>query len=299
MRDYGKVSPHFWTGSTGKNLRQCPDSIVVAMYLMTSPHANMLGLYYMPLLYVAHETGLGMEGAIKGLKWACKAGFCSYDEVSEMVWVHEMARFQVAESLKATDNRCKGIQKDYDSLPSNPFLASFFDKYAEAFCMTNKREGRAVSIAENEAPNKPLPSQEQEQEQEQENSLSLAPAQNFEEPDDSWKPNTQHLKAILQKTKYSQRVQEILDLDDYEFHLSNFNAHHETNRYLTDNQKHSKFAQWLLEKFETLETKKAKQAKSTNQDQAQQGGNVNQAFDQQQVTYDENVKPVKLGGNFV
>ena len=298
MRDYGKVSPHFWTGSTGKKLRQCPDSIVVAMYLMTCPHANMLGLYYMPLLYVAHETGLGSEGAKKGLKWACEAGFCSYDEVSEMVWVHEMARFQVAESLKSTDNRCKGIQKDYDSLPSNPYLASFYDKYAEAFCMTNKRESKAVLTQENQAPVKPLASQEQEQEQEQDKSLSQGPAQNFEEPDDSWKPNTQHLKTILQKTKYSQRVEEILSMDDYEFHLSNFNAHHENSRFLTDNQKHSKFAQWLFEKFEKLETQKAKQAKPTNQTQAQ-AGSVNQAFDQQQPTYDENVKPVKLGGNFV
>ncbi|MEW5968654.1 MAG: hypothetical protein AB1706_02120 [Pseudomonadota bacterium] len=298
MRDYGKVSPHFWTGSTGKTLRQCPDSIVVAMYLMTCPHANMLGLYYMPLLYVAHETGLGLEGAKKGLQWACDAGFCSYDEGTEMVWVHEMARFQVADSLKATDNRCKGIQKDYDSLPSNPYLASFYDKYAEAFCMTNKREGKAVLTHKNQAPVKPLASQEQEQEQEQDKSLSQAPAQNFEEQDDSWKPNTEHLKAILQKSKYSQRVQEILSMSDYEFHLSNFNAHHENSRFLTDNQKHSKFAQWLFEKFEKLETQKAKQAKSTNQTQAQ-AGNVNQAFDHQQPTYDENVKPVKLGGNFV
>ncbi|EGU03082.1 TPA: hypothetical protein OXK24_000336 [Acinetobacter baumannii] len=298
MRDYGKVSPHFWTGSTGKKLRECPDSIVVAMYLMTCPHANMLGLYYMPLLYVAHETGLGLEGAKKGLKWACDAGFCSYDEVSEMVWVHEMARFQVAESLKPTDNRCKGIQKDYDSLPANPFLSSFYEKYATAFCMTNRREGKGTLSLSNLAPSKPLVSQEQEQEQEQDKSLSQAPAQNFKEPDDSWKPNIEHLCTILQKSKYSQRVQEILLMDDYEFHLSNFNAHHETNRYLTDNQKHSKFAQWLFEKFEKQETQKAKQTKPANPTQSQ-GGSVNQAFDQQQPDYDENVQPVKLGGNFV
>ena len=57
MRDYAKVSPHFWTGTTGKKLRSSPEAVIVAMYLMTCPHANMLGLYYMPLLYVAHETG--------------------------------------------------------------------------------------------------------------------------------------------------------------------------------------------------------------------------------------------------
>jgi hypothetical protein len=37
------------------------------VYLLSNPHANMLGLYYMPKLYIAHETPLGTEGASKGL----------------------------------------------------------------------------------------------------------------------------------------------------------------------------------------------------------------------------------------
>ena len=58
MRDYGKVSPHFWIGRTGKELRQAgPESQLVALYLLTSPHANMIGLYYMPLTFLSHETG--------------------------------------------------------------------------------------------------------------------------------------------------------------------------------------------------------------------------------------------------
>lgn len=73
---------------------------VVSFYLMTSPHANMLGLYYLPILYIAHETGLGLEGASKGLKSTIEAGFCSYDEDTEMVWVHEMAAYQVGKALK-------------------------------------------------------------------------------------------------------------------------------------------------------------------------------------------------------
>lgn len=171
MRDYAKVSPHFWTGSTGKQLRQSPEGMIVAMYLMTSPHANMLGLYYVPLLYLAHETGLGLEGASKGLEWAKTVGFCSYDPDSEMVWVHEMARFQVADELKVTDNRCKGIQNEYSSLPSNPYLESFYDKYHQVFCMTKKRENSSKKVSPYEAPQKPLVSQEQEQEQEQENNI--------------------------------------------------------------------------------------------------------------------------------
>ncbi|ENU2556439.1 hypothetical protein ACE4O8_005059, partial [Escherichia coli] len=74
MRDYAKVSPRFWLGETGRELRKAgAEAQVVAFYLMTSPHANMLGLYYLPVLYLAHETGLGLEGASKGLKRAVEA----------------------------------------------------------------------------------------------------------------------------------------------------------------------------------------------------------------------------------
>lgn len=252
MREYGKVSPHFWTGSTGKQLRQCPESLVVSMYLMTSPHANMLGLYYMPLLYVAHETGLGMEGASKGLQWACEAGFCSYDQASEMVWVHEMARFQIADKLKSTDKRSIGVQNEYNSLPSNPYLASFYDKYSQAFCMTEKRENTAKKSVKSEAPSKPLVSQEQEQEQEQENTHTNTQEENSDAQ--VWNPNLETLSSILKTTKHSHRVSEILGLEDFQFHLGNFNTHHEKNFQLTDNQKHRKFAQWIIQEFEkTLE----------------------------------------------
>lgn len=260
MRDYAKVSPHFWTGSTGKQLRQCPEAVVVSMYLMTCPHANMLGLYYMPLLYVAHETGLGMEGASKGLQWACNAGFCSYDESTEMVWVHEMARFQIADKLKDTDKRSIGVQNEYNSLPSNPYLVRFYDKYSLAFCMTVKRENTAKNSIPKEAPSKPLASQEQEQEQEQENTHTNTGAENS----NSWNPDLEQLDAILKTTKYSQRVSEILCMEDFKFHLGNFNTHHENNHQITDNQKHRKFAQWIIQEFEKQLAKTEREAKKTS-----------------------------------
>ena len=161
MRDYSKVGPQFWTGKTGKEIRKKgTEATLVALYLMTSPHSNMLGLYFQPLMYMAYETGLGIEGASKGLQDCTDVGFCSYDDESEMVWVHEMAAFQIADELKESDKRTAGVQKDYDTLQDNPFLASFFDRYQSSFHLKNKR-----GI---EAPSKPHRSQEQEQEQEQE-----------------------------------------------------------------------------------------------------------------------------------
>lgn len=176
MRDYAKLAPTFWTGKTGKALRRCgPAALIVAVYLVSSPASNMLGLYYQPMLYMAHETGLGMEGASKGLRSCVECGFCSYDDNTEMVFVHEMAAWQIAESLAPKDKRCKGIQRDYNAVPDCPYLGAFFDRYAVAFHLTCRRDFGGLRPVDNsmhpQAPSKPLRSQEQEQEQEQRVSL--------------------------------------------------------------------------------------------------------------------------------
>lgn len=160
MRDYAKVGPKAWHGQTFKALRKRgSEPLIVGFYLMTSPSSNMLGLYAQPILYMAHETGLGQEGAWKGLQTCIEVGFCSYDQDSEMVWVHEMAKYQIAPELKASDLRCKGIQKDYDALPDNPFLGPFFDRYAVPFHMSSRRDflgpRQGAIEAPSQAPSKP------------------------------------------------------------------------------------------------------------------------------------------------
>lgn len=176
MRDYSKAEPKMWHGSTIKALRKSPEGLIVALYLMTSPQSNMLGLFMQPLMYMAYETGLGLEGATKGLAKCGEVGFCAYDEDSEFVWVYEMAKYQIAPSLKATDLRVKGVQREYDNLPENPFLAPFFERYSASFLLTGKRGFPRPCKGATQAPYKPLPSQEQEQEQEQEQALgAIAP----------------------------------------------------------------------------------------------------------------------------
>lgn len=139
MRDYSKVSGQFWTGRTGKSLRGDMQAQLVAMYLMTSPHANMIGVFNCPIIYIAHETGSPIEGAIKGLKTLCEGGFCSYDEETETVWVHEMARYQIDDQLQAKDRRQVGVQKLYENMPEGRIKTGFFEKYKDAFLLKNSK----------------------------------------------------------------------------------------------------------------------------------------------------------------
>jgi len=164
MRDYGKVSSQFWTGKTGKSLRGNAETQLLALYLVTSPHANMIGVYHCPIMYMAHETGMTIEGASKALQSLIEAGFCTFDEDDEVIWVHEMAAHQIGLGLSPKDKRVKGVQKQFANISQSLIRRGFWERYREEFHLGNL--GQKASPLE--APSKPLASQEQEQEQEQE-----------------------------------------------------------------------------------------------------------------------------------
>lgn len=170
MRDYGTVSPQFWIGKTGKALRGHLEAQVLALYLMTSPHANAIGVFHCPVMYMGHETGLGLEGASKGLARLIEEGFCSYEEASETVFVKRMAAFQIAETMKPKDKRAGWVQKEYEKLAEGQLKTEFFAIYSVAYGLQNQ----AVSASPSNGASKPLPSQEQEQEQEQDSRRGAA-----------------------------------------------------------------------------------------------------------------------------
>ena len=158
MREYGSISPRFWIGETGKLLRGDPEAQVLALYLMTSPHANMIGIFHCPILYMAHETGLSLEGASKALTRLIQAGFCTYDEPSETVFVIRMAAHQIGERLKADDKRVLGVRREVDRIQVQALREKFVDLYAESFHLERK-----PLPSPSKAPPKQLTRQEQEQ----------------------------------------------------------------------------------------------------------------------------------------
>lgn len=160
MRDYARVLPQFWRGETGKSLRHDPEAQVLALYLMTCPSSTMTGLYYLPIPTIAHETGLTIDGAEGALQRLSDAGFAHYDDEEEVVWVPEMARCQIDDTLPARDNRIKGVLRELEQYRGSRFYAAFIERYAEDFHLPLRRGFKG--------PSKALRSQDQDQDQEQE-----------------------------------------------------------------------------------------------------------------------------------
>ena len=140
MREYARTYPGFWTGKTGKQLRSCGyESRIIAHYVFSSPHSNMIGLYYLPLPYIAYETGIPEDGILSALKCLEDIQFCFYDQESEFVWVPSMAKYQIGKELKPNDKQVKGINNICKTLPKNPFLDEFYHTYKDAFHLEKPR----------------------------------------------------------------------------------------------------------------------------------------------------------------
>ncbi|MGO8074731.1 hypothetical protein AB9F41_19710 [Rhizobium leguminosarum] len=165
MRSYATIPPSIWQTEL-KKLRGDVDAIAVHYHLTTSTHSNMIGVYPLPLVFLAYDMGSPLEGASKGLRKVIEAGICTYDEESEIVWVHDMAKSQVAPRLSPKDNRVVAVAKQLSMLPICSITLAFYIHYRELFHLWDQP---LLDEYERgfEGASKALRSKEQEKEQEQ------------------------------------------------------------------------------------------------------------------------------------
>ena len=113
-----------------------PQVQVLALYLLSAPGSNMIGLYYLPIPVILHESGLSAEATRRGLDALHEIKFAEYDATSEHVWVYDMARWQVLGHRKIAsprDKRVKGVRQQLQRLAKNPFTdPPFYERYSAA-----------------------------------------------------------------------------------------------------------------------------------------------------------------------
>ncbi len=181
MRDFGRVLPQFWIGETGRLLRGYPEAQVIALYLITGPSANAIGLYYLPMPTLCHETGCPVKGALKALRRVSEAGLAQYAEAHEAVWVPEMARIQIAPTLKPGDKRIVWVVKEATSQCKSPFLLVFYEKDRVPFHLPDEGPWKGLRRPFEGASGSIHLEQDQEQEQEKDQDLRPTPSQSKRE----------------------------------------------------------------------------------------------------------------------
>lgn len=152
MSYYGIVFPEFWTGRTGRELKaRGKDAQLLALYLATNRHANMLGLYRLPLDDVRHETGLSAKAMARAFTAAAALDYAHYDAGTWYVWVQQMARIRlglkVGEAMNPEDLKVKATNRIYGALDPNPFLGEFFDANRKMLGLKKRRESVGLVVA--------------------------------------------------------------------------------------------------------------------------------------------------------
>lgn len=132
-----KISPHYWEDVANKKMKPLKSALfIVSLYAQTCRHANIIGVYHLPLSYISYDTGLDEKKVHTVLRYLLKIHFCSYDKDKEYIWVHEMAINQVGEKLDAGDRLNFLINDFYHSLPELSFLDEFYQLYRHRFLLT-------------------------------------------------------------------------------------------------------------------------------------------------------------------
>lgn len=118
MRDFGKVYSTFWTSETTRNLSD--RARLLAVYLLSGPHTNMLGCFRLPDGYVIEDLRWNQQTVSKGFAELFRKGFATRDEGSKWVLVRRFLRWNPIEN----PNQGKSVARLFEQIPNELALKS-------------------------------------------------------------------------------------------------------------------------------------------------------------------------------
>lgn len=113
MREYGKIHSAFWMSESVRLLSD--DGKMLALYLLTCPHGNMLGCFRIPDGYVSDDLGWPLERVSKGFNELFDNGFSNRCSASKWVLIYNFLEYNPFEN----PNVGKAAGKVYSTIPSN------------------------------------------------------------------------------------------------------------------------------------------------------------------------------------
>lgn len=111
MRDYGKVHTSFWASETLRDLDA--DAKLLALYLLTSQHTHMAGVFNLPSAYACHDLGWTTERLSNGFATLSESGWLR--RCTNWVWIVKFAKFNAPDN----PNQRKAISKQVALVPAN------------------------------------------------------------------------------------------------------------------------------------------------------------------------------------
>ena len=152
MRKYANMYGRFWTGNTG-SLLATYDPMVrnAAAYLISCDQSNIIGMYRLFTTTMARALNIvDPHDCLYLLSDLQCIEFAYYDPGTQYVWVPEMARYQVGDTLALSDDQRTGVLRVLKQHRDSPFYGNWVQRYRVAFnlhqkpAMNTPRTGKKV-----------------------------------------------------------------------------------------------------------------------------------------------------------
>lgn len=162
MRDYGKVHTSFWI-SDGMR-RVSDDARLLALYLLTGQHTNMIGCFRLPDGYVSEDLAWTPERVSKGFDELSANGFATRDSSSKWVLIRNFLTWNSVENPNQGIAALRLFEQVPDKSTVKPELARVLASAISHIGIAKLKGSERVL--------EPFLNQEQEQEQDQEEDSS-------------------------------------------------------------------------------------------------------------------------------
>ena len=116
---YSKVFVKIWHSKDFRMLSE--EGKMLFLYLLTSPHRNMGGLYYLPLPYLCFDVGLDKERVSKAFEELTDKDMALYDYNTQVVLIKKWFCYNPIEN----ENQAKGLNKQLAEIPKSKLFKPF------------------------------------------------------------------------------------------------------------------------------------------------------------------------------
>lgn len=113
---YTRIKSRFW--SDEKVVAWDNDTKLLALYLLTSPHNNILGCYVLPKLYICADLEWSTERLDKPFQKLLDDGYIKYDNNCRLLFITNY----LAHNPISNGNQATGAGKQLREIPKSPLL---------------------------------------------------------------------------------------------------------------------------------------------------------------------------------
>ncbi|MCD6385734.1 hypothetical protein J7M23_08150 [Candidatus Sumerlaeota bacterium] len=147
---YQRINVSIWQNPRFKGLSPLGQRLY--LYLLSCPHGNLLGLFYLPPGYMCTDLSISPEELEKSLKELEEKTFIKYDPENEIIWVIDFLEHNSFDN----PNQVKSAEKLIAELPPTSLLRDFYERI-DTVSIPDKTKSIVKTALENRSQTVPKP----------------------------------------------------------------------------------------------------------------------------------------------